>query len=202
MTAARVTPLLALLAAVAFGSGSCATAAGRASATGESARSRAHRLDGPVGRDRQRGLALAHGHAAERRLCERAAQRRRTARCRSMGPDAGRRVRSVRRRGVAPHADARADSLAGRRPARRRDGRRAANPRARLRHAGACRSAVTARAIGSEMGDSAAARPADRGSQAQAVAPPAPAATSRSGRRISRRAGCDATACPTARMPS
>ena len=43
---------------------------------------------------------------------------------------------------------------------------------------------------------------ADRVSQAQAAARSAPAATSRSGRRISRRAGCDATACPTARTPS
>ena len=68
-----------------------------------------------MGRDRQRGLALAHGHAAERRLRERAAQRRRPARRRSMGPGAGRRVRSVRRRRVAAHADAPAHSLGRRR---------------------------------------------------------------------------------------
>ena len=97
----------------------------------DAARGGGVRPDRHVGRRRHRGLAVAHGDAAEERRRQRAAQRRRTQGGRGVGSGSGQRGRQpvprLRRRGRHASAAPRADLVAGRSHVEARDGRRTAD---------------------------------------------------------------------------
>ena len=125
---------------------------------------------------------MAHAHAAEGRLRERAAERRRHARREHVDRGADRLVPRVRRSGADAHADARAHHL-GRRPnAEARDGQRRADTPAALRAARRRRGAHRDRRGGGRSSGGRGARGANQpaagaSSAAAGAAQPAPRAS-------------------------
>ena len=115
--------------------GPAAGGAGRAAA-GHAAAPRADRSDRLLGVDRQRGLALAHGDAAEGRRGERAAQPRGDQGGQRVGSGQRRLVPGLRSGGADAHADAPEHHMGGRPHHQDRNRRRAADtpPAVRRRH--------------------------------------------------------------------